>query len=135
MSSPPIEFHKIWIDQCAATESIRDRFGPEDALDYLIGEKLFTFLMASEQDPQFAAELPAFVNEIRRIFTPEEIRTYLDNLERTKFLAPPHPVLAIEDPDDEIEDEPWLENPVMGAEELLRFSRAHQLLLPDYPLT
>ena len=57
MSSPSIEFHKIWIDQCAATEDIRESFGQENALDYLIGEKLFTFLMASEQDPQFAAEV------------------------------------------------------------------------------
>jgi hypothetical protein len=52
MSSPSIEFHKIWIDQCAATEDIRESLGPEKALDYLIGEKLFTFLMASEQDPE-----------------------------------------------------------------------------------
>jgi hypothetical protein len=84
--------------------------------------------MASEQDPDFAAEVPAFVHEIRRMFTPEEIRTYLDDLERTKFLAPPDPVL-VDDPDDEIDEEPWLENPVMGAEELLRFSRGRQLLL------
>jgi len=69
MSSPSIEFHKIWIDQCAATEDIRETFGLENALDYLIGEKLFTFLMASEQDTQFAAEVPAFIHEIRRIFT------------------------------------------------------------------
>jgi hypothetical protein len=96
---------------------------------YLIGEKLFTFLMASERDPQFAAELPAFVDEIRRIFTPDEIRTYLDDLERTKFLAAPDPVLDIDNPDDEIDSEPWLENPVMGAEELLRFSRGRQLVL------
>jgi hypothetical protein len=61
MSSPSIEFHKIWIDECAATEDIRESFGPEKALDYLIGEKLLTFLMASEQDPEFAAEVPAFV--------------------------------------------------------------------------
>ena len=65
MSSSSIEFHKIWIDQCAATEDIRESFGLENALDYLIGEKLFTFLMASEQDAGFAAEVPAFVNEIR----------------------------------------------------------------------
>lgn len=128
MNSSSIEFHKIWIDQCAATEDIRESFGLKDALDYLIGEKLFTFLMASEQDAEFAAEVPAFVNEIRRIFTPEEIRTYLDHLERMKFLAPPDPVMDIDDPD-EIEDEPWLENPVIGAEELLRFSRGRQLLL------
>ena len=29
---------------------------------------------------------------------------------------------------DEEDNEEWLENPVMGAEELLRFSRIHQLL-------
>jgi hypothetical protein len=79
---------------------------------------------------QFAAELPAFVHKIRRIFTSEEIRTYPDQLERTKFRAPLDPLPEVEDPDDEIEDELWLENPVMGAEESLRFSRGRQLLLP-----
>lgn len=33
MSSSSIEFHKIWIDQCAATEDIRESFGLKDALD------------------------------------------------------------------------------------------------------
>ncbi len=130
MSSPTIEFHKTWIDQCDATEDIRESFGEKNALDYLIGEKLFTFLMVSEQDPQFAAEVPAFVDEIRRIFTATEIRDYLNNLERTRFLAPPDPDLEIDDLDDETADEPWHDNPVMGAEELLRFSRARHLLLP-----
>jgi len=131
MSSSSIEFHKIWIDQCEATEGIRDHFGLENALDYLIAEKLFTFLMASEKDPLFAAEVPAFVDEIRRIFTAAEIRDYLDHLERSKFLAAPDPDLDIDDfDDDEIEDELWPENPVMGAEELLRFSRVRQLLQP-----
>jgi hypothetical protein len=41
---------------------------------------------------QFAAELPAFVHKIRRIFTSEEIRTYPDQLERTKFRAPLDPL-------------------------------------------
>lgn len=121
MSSPSIEFHKIRIEQCAATEDIRHSLGPGNALDYLIGEKLFAFLMTSEQDPEFAAELPAFVDEIRRIFTTAEIRAYHDHLERTKFLVPLDPDLDIEDPDDEI-DESWDENPARGAEELLRFS-------------
>jgi hypothetical protein len=44
MNSPSPEFHKIWIDQCAATEGIRESFGLKDAQDYLIGQKLFTFL-------------------------------------------------------------------------------------------
>jgi hypothetical protein len=128
MSSPPIEFHKIWIEQCAATEAIRERFGLQNALDYLIGEKIFSFVGASERDPAFAAELPAFVAEVRRLFAAEEIRQYLDHLERTKFLAPPDPDLEMDLPDDDPEDEPWPENPVLGAEELLRFSRVRQLL-------
>ena len=126
MSSSSIEFHKIWIDQCAAAEDIRDRFGLENALDYLIAEKLFTFLMASESDPLFAAEVAAFVAEIRRLFTAAELRDYLDHLGHAKYLAPPEPDLEIDGLDDEIE--PWPANPVMGAEELLRFSRVRQLL-------
>jgi hypothetical protein len=43
------EFHKIWIDQCAATEDIRDHFGLTNALDYLVGEKLFSFPEAAQQ--------------------------------------------------------------------------------------
>ena len=45
------------------------------------------------------------------------------------FLAPIEPDLDIDD-DEEIDDEPSHENPVMGAEELLRFSRVRQLLQP-----
>jgi len=48
------------------------------------------------------------------------------SLERTKFLAPPEPDLEMGD--DEAEEEPWLENPTLGAEELLRFPRIRQLL-------
>lgn len=131
MNSTPIEFHKIWIDQCAATEGIHEKFGLEDALNYLIGEKLFSFLHAAERDPLFAAEVPNFVAEIRHLFTAEEIRDYLDHLEKTKYLAPLDPDLEMDNPDDlddPDEDEPWLENPVMGAEQLLRFSRVRQLL-------
>jgi hypothetical protein len=122
-----IQFHKIWIDQCEATEGMRQHFGLENALDYLIGEKLFHFVEAAEQHPEFAAELPAFVAEIQRLFTQDEVREYLDHLEKSKYLAPREPDLDFDDPDEE-DDEEWLENPVMGAEELLRFSRVRQLL-------
>jgi hypothetical protein len=64
MNSTPIEFHKIWIDQCAATEDIHEKFGLDDALNYLIGEKLFSFLHTAERDPLFAAEIPTFIGEI-----------------------------------------------------------------------
>ena len=62
-----IQFHKIWVEQCEATVGIRERFGLDDALNYLIGEKLFHFVQAAEQHPEFAAELPAFVAEIREV--------------------------------------------------------------------
>ena len=127
MSNSSTESHKIWIEQCAATEHIRERFGLKNALDYLVGEKLFTFVMTSEQNPDFTAELPAFVAAICRLFSIGEIREYLDHLEHTKFLAPLEPET---DHADEEDEEPWPTNPVLGAEELLRFSRIRQLLQP-----
>jgi hypothetical protein len=128
MSSGPIQFHKIWVEQCEATEGIRDHFGLSNALDYLIGEKLFHFVQAAERHPEFAAELPAFVTEIQRLFTAAQIREYLDQLEKRKYLAPQEPEPDLDDLDEEDEEELWLENPVMGAEELLRFFRIRQLL-------
>ena len=125
MSHSSTEFHKIWIEQCAATEDIREQFGTKSALDYLIGEKIFTFVEAAEQDSEFAAELLAFVTAIQRLFSAEEIRAYLDHLERAKFLA--HSESEIEEGD---EEEPWPANSVLGAQELLRFSRIRQLLQP-----
>jgi len=69
-----------------------------------------------------------FVEEIRRLFTAGEIGDYLDRLERAKFLAPVDADLGLDDLDDETEDDPWPDNPIIGAEELLRFSRIRQLL-------
>ena len=79
------------------------------------------------RSPGCAAEVPDFIREIRRLFTAEEIRDYLDRLENTKYLAPPDPDLEMHELDDP-DDEPRLESPVMGAEELLRFARVRQLL-------
>jgi hypothetical protein len=42
--------------------------------------------MASERDPDFAAELPAFIAEIRRLFTAQEIHPYLDSLARLSHI-------------------------------------------------
>jgi hypothetical protein len=62
-----IEFHGICIDQCEAARDIRDAFGPEKAIGYLIGEKFLNFLEASDQNPAFATEVPRFVQEIPQI--------------------------------------------------------------------
>lgn len=69
--------HRIWIEQCAATEGLRARFGLKTALEYLVGEKLFRFVKVSERDPLCAAALPAFLAEILRIFSVAEIAEYL----------------------------------------------------------
>src|ERR1700687_2204209 len=117
MESNKMEFHRIWIEQCDATKEIHDLFGLQRALDYLIGEKLFSFVQAAEHEPRFLAELPHFIDEIRRIFTAEEISRYLDDLERTKFLAPPEPE------EDKNSGDDLLHDPVWGAQEILRFAR------------
>ena len=109
-------------EQCVATQDIRREFGTKNALDYLISEKLFTFVEVAEKDSDFAAELPAFLAAIQRQFSTAEIRKYLHHLERTKFLAPFEP--EVEDGE---EAEPWPDNPVLGAQELLRFSSIQML--------
>jgi hypothetical protein len=55
------ESARIWIEQCGAARRIREAYGVDKALGYLIGEKLLTFLEAADRDPAFAAELPQFV--------------------------------------------------------------------------
>ena len=85
-------------------------------------------MQAAEQHPEFAAELPAFVAEIERLFTASQIHNYLDDLEKMKYLAPREPDLILDHLDEQDDEEPWIENPVMGAEELLRFFRIRQLL-------
>jgi hypothetical protein len=77
------KFEHIWQEQCAAARKIRVQFGVLSCLDYLIGEKLMTFADTAVTRPEFARELPRFVAEIRAIFSGEEIRHYLDHLERT----------------------------------------------------
>jgi hypothetical protein len=78
-------FH--WHDQCEAARGIKERFGSEKALGYLLGEKLLNFLRASDQHPAVAAELPKFVAEVKTVFEPWEIREYLSGVRRLGPLA------------------------------------------------
>ncbi|MBI4481542.1 MAG: hypothetical protein HY652_01495 [Acidobacteria bacterium] len=121
-----IEFHKIWIDQCEGARGIKEQFGTEKALGYLIGEKLVNFIRASDRHPEFAAELPKFVAEVKRIFEPQEIREYLENIRRVGAFG--HVCT-----DEEVEvfraagaiDE----DPVWGAEDVLIVERIKEMLL------
>ena len=74
-------FEEIWRDQCAATVTIRSRHGERAALEYLVGEKLLRFASTARTRPEFAAQLPAFVAEVRAMFPRETLLTYLTELE------------------------------------------------------
>lgn len=76
--------HKIWIEQCDAAQTIKARFGLTVAFDYLVGEKLMSFASAASRHPDFARELPRFVSEVRRMFTPDEIGAQLAQIERSQ---------------------------------------------------
>jgi len=121
-----IEFHKIWVEQCEAARHIREAYGLDKALGYLIGEKFLDFLEASDHDRDFAGELPRFVEGIKRIFTPKEIRAYLDDVRRVGPLG--HTA------SDAVYEEMVVagavrEDPVEWAEQILRLERARTLLL------
>ena len=75
-----MDFHKIWVEQCEAAHTIRERFGVKSALDYLVGEKLLTFAEAADRSPEFAAELPCFQAAVWNVFNPYELAGYLASL-------------------------------------------------------
>jgi hypothetical protein len=120
------EFHKIWIDQCEDAGDIREAFGLQKALGYLIGEKFLNFLRAADQDTDFAGEVPSFVEEIRRIFDQAELSAYLDGVRRVGPLA--H--TASDEAYEEMRDAgAFDEDPVEWAENILLVERVKKLLL------
>ena len=79
--------HPIWREQRDAARGIKERFGTQKALGYLLGEKLLSFLRASNAQPDLAAELPSFVAEIKTIFEPYELHAYLASVRRLGALG------------------------------------------------
>jgi hypothetical protein len=115
-------FQDIWKEQCDAARGLRERFGVVSALDYLIGEKLITYAETAATRPEFARELPRFVGEIRSIFGAEEIRLYLEHLERMQ--AREEEELATEP----IDDDWMIETPEQRAAARDRLARLKELL-------
>ncbi len=111
--SHPLE--KIWKVQREAAEGLRERFGADDALGYLVGEKFVNFLDAAATRPEVEAEVPAFAVRVREIFNIHELRAF--------FAKPPDPELA---PDVEDTDAHDL---VRSAEKVLFVKRAKEMLL------
>lgn len=77
----PMELHRMWTEQCDATTGIRNAFGTQQALNYLIGEKLLDFVEAAESNDDFKNELPAFAARIRTLFDSQQLAAYLAPVE------------------------------------------------------
>jgi hypothetical protein len=124
-----IEFHKIWIEQCEAAEGIKEQFGVQSATRYLIAEKLLHFMQASHDHPEFAAELPKFVAEIKQIFEPQDIVELFDNLQAGQV---PDPSKIFNGRGDDANEEGLDEHEVLyDAEKILLIQNAKALLLPN----
>jgi hypothetical protein len=65
-----MDFHKIWQEQCEATRTIRERFGVENALDYLVGEKLLILPRQQTKTQSSQPSSPAFKRRCGRFSTP-----------------------------------------------------------------
>jgi len=118
--------HQIWIEQCEAAQTIRERYGLEAAFDYAVGEKLMNFASAAHDHPAFASELPRFVSEVRRMFSAEEIRTQLARLECRNEQSERDAESV--DPD---EEDVFSESPAMAAERVRQFATIKELLIAD----
>lgn len=111
--------HEIWLEQYEAAQAIKARYGVNAAFDYLVGEKLMNFASAASKHPEFAREFPRFISEVRRMFTPEEMRTHIARLEREQSEN------ASEVSE---EDELHRENPIADAERVRQFATVKELL-------
>jgi aminopeptidase N len=114
-----------WLEQCRATTTIKERYGPQSAFDYLVSEKLLEFASAAEREAELARQLPRFVSEVRRIFEADEIRANLDRIEREQEAEE---LLAL---DEEAYggDDLFREDPVISAARARSFMLIKQLLL------
>jgi DNA-binding SARP family transcriptional activator len=118
------KFHAIWIEQCGAVRDIQTRFGLKAAFDYVVAEKLLDFASAAADHPEFARELPRFVAEVRRMFTPDEISTHIARVELEQCAKDAN---AAEDDDDEL----FRENPATVAEQARQFYYQGILTAPE----
>jgi hypothetical protein len=118
---------QLWIEQCEAARRIEDAFGTRNALDYLIGEKFLNFLETAETHPEFRAEIPAFVEEVRSIFEPWQLAVYLETARQS---APFDPRLYEGEDSEVVEDERQADIR-RCATDLLVVERAREWLLEE----
>lgn len=121
---------KIGMEPCEAARRIKDDFGIQKALGYLIGEKFISFLRYQKLNlPELSEEnLTGFISEIKQIFSQDEIRNYFENVRRVGSSG--HIM-----PDEEYEvfrkAERDGKDPIAGAETVLLVEKAKELLLAE----
>ena len=116
----------IWIEQCGAARDIRDAWGTNKALRYLIGEKFPNYLPASDSSLDWREKIPLFTEEIKRIFTVEELQTYFATTTRVGSAA--H--VATEEEYEVMREAGMFDDDVVrGAADAILFERAGALLL------
>lgn len=120
-------YQDIWKQQCEAARDVRERHGVVSALEYLIGEKLMTFAEIAASRPEFARELPQFVAEIRRMFAAEEIKLYVDHIDRMAALKEQALAAAPTEHDDGF----LVDSPEQRAAARARLARLNELLTAD----
>ena len=119
------KFHEVWIEQCDAAQEIKLRYGLKKAFDYVVAEKLLNFASAAVDRPEFARELPRFVSRVRRMFTPQELRTQLARIEREQR---EYDADIGEDDELDEEDELFHDSPAAAAERTRQFATIKELL-------
>jgi hypothetical protein len=97
---------------------------------YLIGEKFLDYLEAAERLPDFRAEIPAFVAEIKTIFEPWQLAEFLKTARQTE---PFDPSIYDDDEDMVAEDVEMerLNDLRRSAADLLLVERAREWLLGE----
>src|SRR3954452_9540753 len=123
-----MEFCKIWVEKCDAARMIADQFGTDKALRYLISEKFLNYLEAAERLPDYRAEIPAFVAEIKTIFERWQLA---EELERARESEPFDPDLYDEEDDPEAVEMGRQDNFRRSANDLSLVERAREWLLED----
>ena len=73
--------------KCEAARNVRDGFGPDKAMGYLIGEKFLNFLEVAETSSEWRQAIPAFVAEIKAMFEPHQVAEYLNTPRRLGALG------------------------------------------------
>ena len=112
--------HEIWIEQCDAGRDIKLRYGLKAAIDYVVAEISMNFASAASEHPEFARELPRFVSEVRRMFTPEEMWAHIARVEREQ---------RKKDTDATEDDELIPESQAAVAERARQFATIKELLI------